>query len=714
MSLENSVVESLAESLVREYLNRKGLKSTLRVMDEEYPRSENGINNRQILVKELHLDELMKKNKEQKVPLKAMLEVMTKFFLERLVTENMDNTQHPTTRCVDERYLLPFATAAGPISRRASGRGDQDIVIEDNIESETILGQGKAGLLSKKFVDEKESSSYSKQTRPLSSKGRSGIIMSTMEDPARWRWTNKSKPNNNNNKIAKNQQTMRHSEADFDTDLSQTNGEESISPSLSSTKFWDQIGFPQPDIPTASSSCSVVKEEHSMPSRSKSSSFQELLNASEEKANQFSRRLSNMNNECEISDKSYNAKTSSFAKERPFSQTSTSKPGFKPASLSNIKNGEIEIGDVDDAESEVNDIQLKPAALTPQRMQLKTLDSMPIDKNTAVSLKTLVFGTASQVYCDEWRLQSFTFCNIPQIQYGIVQRKGGPCGVLASVQAVFLQEMLFGENKLPSSKCLRPTKTERSEFLAKAVAKILWRAGNQTKAVVAVPSMQCHIPGTTQFKQDEVTEKLVLYNFKQFSELLEFLKQSIHEFERDGSSGVILCMYSAILSRGVEKVRSDMDEPNGRMIAAHGYCTQELVNLLLTGQAVSNVFNDVMELDSGTGNIVVLRGISGRSETGFLSLFEHYKSCQVGTYYKTPKYPIWVVCSESHFSVLFSTRHELVSDWKAERRFDLFYYDGLARQQEEIRLTICGLMPKLTGMDMNQYSKSSSSPAAGQ
>ena len=61
----------------------------------------------------------------------------------------------------------------------------------------------------------------------------------------------------------------------------------------------------------------------------------------------------------------------------------------------------------------------------------------------------------------------------------------------------------------------------------------------------------------------------------------------------------------------------------------------------------------------------------------------------MGTYLKTPKCPIWVVCSESHFSVLFSTRLDLVSDWKAERRFDLFYYDGLARQQEEIKLTIC-------------------------
>lgn len=70
---------------------------------------------------------------------------------------------------------------------------------------------------------------------------------------------------------------------------------------------------------------------------------------------------------------------------------------FKPASLSNIKNGEIEIGDVDDAESEVNDIQLKPAALTPQRMQLKTLDSMPIDKNTAV-VSYLVYNFASFVH----------------------------------------------------------------------------------------------------------------------------------------------------------------------------------------------------------------------------------------------------------------------------------------------------------------------------
>lgn len=103
---------------------------------------------------------------------------------------------------------------------------------------------------------------------------------------------------------------------------------------------------------------------------------------------------------------------------------------------------------------------------------------------------------------------------------------------------------------------------------------------------------------------------------------------------------------------------------------------------------MSNVFNDVMELDSGNGNSTVLKGVSSRSDIGFLSLFEHYSVCQVGSYLKTPKYPIWVVCSESHFSVLFCLKKNLVSDWRAERKFDLYYYDGLANQQEEIRLTI--------------------------
>jgi hypothetical protein len=88
---------------------------------------------------------------------------------------------------------------------------------------------------------------------------------------------------------------------------------------------------------------------------------------------------------------------------------------------------------------------------------------------------------------------------------------------------------------------------------------------------------------------------------------------------------------------------------------------------------------------------------------------------QVGSNLKSPKYPIWVVCSESHFSVLFSMKRSLVNErseiqhdclplhdrWqlhsvkssleyfrRSQKKFDLYYYDGLAGQNEEIRLTI--------------------------
>lgn len=65
---------------------------------------------------------------------------------------------------------------------------------------------------------------------------------------------------------------------------------------------------------------------------------------------------------------------------------------------------------------------------------------------------------------------------------------------------------------------------------------------------------------------------------------------------------------------------------------------------------------------------------------------------KVGAYLKTPRYPIWLLCSESHFSVLFGLQRELLA---SQDQFDLYYYDGLANQQEEIRLTVCKPVPLL-------------------
>ena len=61
---------------------------------------------------------------------------------------------------------------------------------------------------------------------------------------------------------------------------------------------------------------------------------------------------------------------------------------------------------------------------------------------------------------------------------------------------------------------------------------------------------------------------------------------------------------------------------------------------------------------------------------------------------KNPKLPIFIICSESHYTVLFCTDAKDLPPKSSELinpkgyKFDMFYYDQLANQSEEIRLTI--------------------------
>lgn len=77
---------------------------------------------------------------------------------------------------------------------------------------------------------------------------------------------------------------------------------------------------------------------------------------------------------------------------------------------------------------------------------------------------------------------------------------------------------------------------------------------------------------------------------------------------------------------------------------------------MLVGKASTNVHDD----DKDMGDGLILKGIQRQSEIGFLTFFEHYGYFQVGANLKKPYLPIWIVCSESHYSILFSTDINLV------------------------------------------------------
>lgn len=130
--------------------------------------------------------------------------------------------------------------------------------------------------------------------------------------------------------------------------------------------------------------------------------------------------------------------------------------------------------------------------------------------------------------------------------------------------------------------------------------------------------------------------------------------------------GVMLFVMSLVESRGIDRIKADMDDPNTTITSQFGHSSQELMNLLLTGQAVSNVFDNSMTLSEE----LTCRGIQYRPAIGYLSQLESLRYCEVGSYYKSPLFPVWIVASTNHFSVVFGDSNclqESQSDLLLER-----------------------------------------------
>jgi hypothetical protein len=75
------------------------------------------------------------------------------------------------------------------------------------------------------------------------------------------------------------------------------------------------------------------------------------------------------------------------------------------------------------------------------------------------------------------------------------------------------------------------------------------------------------------------------------------------------------------------------------LTAQFGHSSQELINLLLTGQATTNIFDNTMTL----GGSLQCHGVQSQSNIGYLSQLEALRYCSAGNYYKSPRYPVWVV-----------------------------------------------------------------------
>ncbi|XP_040287293.1 probable ubiquitin carboxyl-terminal hydrolase MINDY-4 [Bufo bufo] len=695
--MEQSFVEAAASSLVREFLSRKGLKKTSAALEVEFPRSSQSINNRNELRSVLHLESLYKENKLADRPLKTLLELITKYFLESFGKNQMlkmtgdRNTEATKIFIRGNQRKEPEASPLDVYDLSDEDAGESSAVSDSSVTHRSRNDKPSCyhkdrPKATREDYPKSENSTESSRTykdeanltrevkretsrvaegpaegpRPKSSRivrgMMSGPIASVQEEPLKKRG-------------------QRRSSASYQTVLAKDdpliNGRVGTTSSPPNPAL--QLGKEFSAKLLIASSTNSVPRNPSVTSVTKQQPHSSAGEGTESAADAY---------------RDFKMRLSAGAEQEKRQKPSKSEgvDGSRRKSYTSItrEDGEDDLR-LDDVEEDLlsDDSAKIPSLLTRSKSQV---EGKPIDLQQATELKKLLFGSALRCFSEEWKVQSFTFSNTKNLKYGIVQKKGGPCGVLAAVQACVLKHLLFGKQS-DVSRPLQPSDALRTSCLYKALADVLWRAGDGKEAVVTLSSGRQQFSPAGRYKADGILESLILYRFRKSEDLVTFLQQNINQFER-GPFGCILFTVSVVFSRAVELVQKDFDVPTNCLIGAHAYCTQELVNLILGGRAVSNVFNDVMELDSGDGHVTLLRGIPCRSDIGLLSLFEHYNVCQVGSYLKTPKYPIWVVCSESHFSVLFCLKKELTSDWKAERRFDLFCYDGLANQQEEIRLTV--------------------------
>ncbi|CAK4148928.1 unnamed protein product [Aphanomyces euteiches] len=291
------------------------------------------------------------------------------------------------------------------------------------------------------------------------------------------------------------------------------------------------------------------------------------------------------------------------------------------------------------------------------------------------ALRKLLFNDPQKKLSTHWTKQGFSFSTVDGLRYGIVQHEGGPCGVMAVVQAYVLY-YLFKED---SATWQDASRDQMQSALVLALTHIMWQAANGLTCKIA-------LEGTAP-----ALEHILVSQLNSRHELEKFISVHIRDYADPTGYGVVLLVASVILSRGISVIEADMDSPDGTtptLIGAHDYCTQEMVNVLLLGYACSNVFDGSKDLseDDKTGSGMVLRGVQRPNLVGFLTLFEAYDYMVVGDHLKQPHDNIWVVCSESHYSVFFADPAAPALDNTST--FDLFHFDGLANQDEVIRLTV--------------------------
>lgn len=278
--------------------------------------------------------------------------------------------------------------------------------------------------------------------------------------------------------------------------------------------------------------------------------------------------------------------------------------------------------------------------------------------STLSSVHHRLFGpNVHQADYERWLKQAIMFSNKPRTAFGLLQTFGGPCGILAPLQAYILKDLLFSspppaiqqDDDVP----FRFSHAQLNQALVNALTEVIHKVTPANSSYILVIG-----ESSTVFRQ---------FEFSQVEQLRSFFANHLSSFH--SPLGCIQLVYSIILSHRLDSFSAEMDDPSLPLLGEYTHCSQELVNLLLTGKAVTNVFDGkkVLSDNPAAADAMVLKGVEGEVDIGFLTILEALRYSVVGHFYKFPKFPIWVVGGSEHYSVLFGSDRR-ISEMSVEQR----------------------------------------------
>lgn len=187
----------------------------------------------------------------------------------------------------------------------------------------------------------------------------------------------------------------------------------------------------------------------------------------------------------------------------------------------------------------------------------RTNTTRTVEQNEVGALMKLMYrgGNATEEDMLRWYSQGFGFCQEPH--FGLKQGNGGPCGILAVIQAEMLREIMFVQNQ-GEAKTRLPELGEHdmSQVLATAVCNVLHRAadGNEVKIL--------HLEGNSRglpMQHWEPAEVTVTSYVTKEDARIALCDSKLQELLMS-PMGCVVFLVSLIYSRGLEKLVADMDD----------------------------------------------------------------------------------------------------------------------------------------------------------